>query len=424
MFLVDSTSGEYALKWFNTLWASSISFKDAIKYLVDSGPPNDPVGVGKNFLWPIDFISDSDGRFGYLMDLIKPGYFKWEDVRFDPKSIPQPNRASLCKISFFLAHSFRALHLTGRCYKDISDKNILVAPGSGEISICDNDNVRVNNVQEPNDSITIGGTEPFKAPEIMLGDSFPNTLSDLHSLAILLFMIWMRSHPMHGSLYENQCVIDPEVSKEIYGLNPVFIFDPDNSSNRVSEEYGRGAIKRWQACPGPLKELFIKAFTEGLKDPSRRVSESEWRSLFLQLYSGVTKCKNCDREIIVTVGNKTECWNCGKEIVSQPTIFFERDATKSAIPLLSTTKIYPHHLRPRDNAAYERINVVVGEVVPNPVKQGAWVLRNSTSEPWTLRLKNGKTKPVPPNKYISIKRSNLNNLAEIFMDGAKVSIQF
>ena len=422
VFLVDSTRGKHALKWFNSVWASSASFKRAIEYLVHEGPPNDPEGVARNFLWPIDLISDSDGGFGYLMDLMKPGYFDWEDVRFKP-NIPQPNRASLCKISFFLAHSFRSLHLTGHCYKDISDKNILVDPKSGEISICDNDNVRMNNVQEPDDGITMGGTDPFKAPEIMLGNSLPNTLSDLHSLAVLLFMIWMRSHPLHGSLYYDNLIIDEEVSKEIYGLNPVFIFDPNNGSNRVPDEYGRGAIKRWQACPEPLKKLFIRAFTEGLKDPNRRIPESEWRSLFLQLYAGVTKCKNCAKGIILTVGNKIKCWNCDENIPIQPTISFEKDGVISAIPLLKTTKIYPHHLKPRDNAAYERTNVVVGEVIPHPYEQGAWVLRNNTDQSWTLRLKDGQTKPIPPKKYIRIKKSHLNNLAEIFMDGARVTIQ-
>ena len=57
---------------------------------------------------------------------------------------PSPGLAELCEISFQMANSYRVLHLRGMCYRDISRGNLMFDSRTGEVLICDNDNVGIN----------------------------------------------------------------------------------------------------------------------------------------------------------------------------------------------------------------------------------------------------------------------------------------
>jgi hypothetical protein len=46
---------------------------------------------------------------------------------------PVPGFRALTRISYQLANSYRALHLSGLCYRDISDGNLMFDPVAGEI---------------------------------------------------------------------------------------------------------------------------------------------------------------------------------------------------------------------------------------------------------------------------------------------------
>ena len=51
---------------------------------------------------------------------------------------------------------------------------------------------------------------------------------------------------------------------QLYGVNPVFIFDPDDKSNRPVRGYQDNAIIYWDLYPKALKDLFTNAFTVGI----------------------------------------------------------------------------------------------------------------------------------------------------------------
>ncbi len=65
----------------------------------------------------------------------------------------------------------------------------------GDILICDNDNV----TSEKHADKSILGTPRFMAPEIVRGDGLPNVQSDLFSLSVLLFYMFMVHHPLKAS---------------------------------------------------------------------------------------------------------------------------------------------------------------------------------------------------------------------------------
>ena len=60
------------------------------------------------------------------------------------KMRPNPSFDILCTAAINLVESFRQLHAQGLCYKDINLGGPLMDPKTGDVVICDCDNVRVN----------------------------------------------------------------------------------------------------------------------------------------------------------------------------------------------------------------------------------------------------------------------------------------
>ena len=138
VFLVEGPTGPMALKWYNQIHSKPDQRK-AIEYLIGEPPPKGL--AGKRFIWPQD-IATANGtdRFGYLMALIETNRFaELGDIWAKKKQAP--DYPTLCEISFQIANSYRALHLSGHCYRDISRGNVLFDPKTGEVLICDNDNI-------------------------------------------------------------------------------------------------------------------------------------------------------------------------------------------------------------------------------------------------------------------------------------------
>ena len=138
------------------------------------------------------------------------------------------------------------------------------------------DNVSING----KDDSSVYGTPRFMAPEIVVGKAKPSRNTDLFSLAVLLFYIFMLNHPLEGKLEANIKCMDIFAMNQLFGTNPVFIFDPDDKSNRPLRGYQDNAIIYWDLYPQHLKDLFTQAFTIGLKSPARRVTENKWLETF------------------------------------------------------------------------------------------------------------------------------------------------
>ncbi|HSQ94426.1 MAG TPA: protein kinase, partial [Methanoregula sp.] len=110
VYLVESPDGYQAVKWYKHGQATPEQ-RAAILYLVRTGPPFG--AAGKRFIWPRDLVTRSGStQFGYLMDRIDTRRFAelgecWAHIK------PVPNFSALCEISYQLANSYRALHLSG-----------------------------------------------------------------------------------------------------------------------------------------------------------------------------------------------------------------------------------------------------------------------------------------------------------------------
>lgn len=410
VYLVAGEKGDYACKWYKPSQATEEQ-RAAIRGLVRSGPPRGAAGA--RFIWPLDLVTAQNSRlFGYIMKLIDLSRFAvLGEVQAGLK--PPPSYRTLCIISYRLANSYRALHLNGYCYRDISDGNLMFDPVNGDVLICDNDNVGVNRQS----CSQVWGTMEYMAPELITGRCDPSTETDLHSLAVLLFNLWCWHHPFHGEMEYRLRVWDIPAKKRIYGEDPVFIFDPKDAGNRPPPDPAyTTVVKRWESCPRLLQEFFTRAFTIGLKNPGQRVTEGEWQRAFLQLEDAIVRCPRCLAENFQEASVPAKnCWHCHAPVPVHPRILIRGSSGDHYLVLSEGTSLLRRHFtrKPPEEDGGE----IMGTVTRHPDDPSVWGIRNLTQNPWVATLPDGKRIEIPPQKAVP-----LNPGIRFIVEGSELEI--
>ena len=376
----DKKSGRrYALKWYFKHSATDYQ-KKLIERLISRGKP-DP-----RFLWPLDMVQQ-DQLFGYVMDLRPPEYKSILDLM---KRRAEPTFASLCMAGINLADGYQSLHSQGLCYRDISFGNLFFNPKDGDVLICDNDNVTINKDSEGSTE----GTPRFIAPEIIVKKEYPSTMTDLYSMAVLLFYMFMMHHPLEGAVEANIKCLDSKAMEKIYGKDPIFIWDPANTTNRPIKGYQDNAIVFWEIYPAYLRDLFIQAFTGGLRDTNKRIVENQWKEAIARLRNSIMYCSYCNSENFYDLQkvkqNKNHlCWSCKGVVTLPPRI----KIGNQLIMLNHDTELVSHHIKGNFD-----FSAIVGKVNKHPSQPNRWGLTNVGSDNWTLTRKSGESVIVPPGK--------------------------
>lgn len=395
VYSVENKGNMYALKWYYSKSATK-NQKAILDNLIMKGKPND------SFLWPQDLIYKNDGEpFGYIMPLRPRNYKGIIDMM---KRRAEPSFECLCRAAFNLTKGYRDLHSMGYCYRDISFGNVFFNPDTGDVLICDNDNVSFDGAASG-----VYGTARFMAPEIVNGKAKPSTNTDLFSLAVLLFYMFMLNHPLEGKLEANIKCLDYLAMNQLYGTHPIFIFDPNDTSNRPLEGYQDNAIIYWRIYPKQLRDMFTRAFTIGIHEPNKRITEAEWLDVFANLMSGIQKCPKCGAEVFYDIEkiktNKAHiCWSCNNK-VEMPHIL---KAGKSIVLLNEKAKIYSHHIRGDRDMVTE-----VGVLVQNPKNPNLYGIKNESKDNWTYIRADGTQIPVAPQKSAAIAKNAKINFGQI-----------
>lgn len=384
---VEFNKKHYALKWYFKHMATREQ-KAILDNLVAKGAPD------VSFLWPQDLIFNKFGEsFGYIMPLRPKNYKSIVDMM---KRRAEPSFYTLCRAAFNLTKGYEKLHSMGYSYRDISFGNLFFDPDTGDVLICDNDNVSANG----KDDSSVYGTPRFMAPEIVTGKAKPSRNTDLYSLAVLLFYMFMMGHPLEGKLEADIKCMDIHAMNQLYGKNPVFVFDPNNTTNRPVRGYQDNVLEFWKIYPEAIRELFTISFTDGLTSPNKRVTEKRWMEAFANLMTGYMICPNpnCGAEVFIDEkkiekGEDHICWNCGKHmqhpfsiIVGKNRVFLRRDA-----------KLYAHTIY-----ANFDMDTVVGEVVQNPSNPNLWGIKNESKDNWTYIRADGQQIPVAVGRSAAI----------------------
>lgn len=394
---VLSGNQHYALKWYFKKSATARQKKILEKLLENGSPTKDePKDL---FLWPQDLVFSKLGEpFGYVMPLRQAQFKGIVDLM---KCRVKPSFYVLLKACFNLAKGYSKLHERGFQYRDISFGNALFDPSTGDVKICDNDNVTPNGVKEG----CVRGTPRFMAPEIVRGEAKPSRNTDRFSLAVLLFYMLMVNHPLEGAQEGKIKCMDPAAMEKLYGTNPIFIFDPQNDTNRPVPGYHDNAIIYWNIYPQAIKDLFIHSFTTGLNTPGRRVTENQWMNTLAGLMSGIIACPYCGAKNFFDKQKAKDghlCWNprCAKKIPLGSQLVLGKGAKEIRIPLTSETKLFSHHL----NGDFD-MDTVVGEIAVNPNNPVQWGVRNRSDGHWTYIKADGTQIPVGKEKSAAITRN-------------------
>jgi len=320
VYRVKAGTQEYALKWYFEQQATPEQ-KSGIEMLVKLGSP------GKQFLWPIVMAHDASGSrsFGYLMTLRPNDYRSMFDL-MNRKA--EPTFLALVTTCYELVDAYQSLHAQGLCYRDISFGNVFFHEKTGDVLVCDNDNVTPNGSA----SKEVLDTPRFMAPEIVRAQASPSADSDLYSLSVLLFYMLMLHHPLEGQLEANIRILDQSAINRLYGTDPVFIFDPSDNRNYPVTGCQDNALIYWPLYPEFIKKIFVRAFTQGLQ-PNGRVRESEWKGVLIQLRDSIFECPNCLSENFTDSVKPREqaiCWNCQESLPAFLSLEFDRQSMKEA----------------------------------------------------------------------------------------------
>jgi serine/threonine protein kinase len=353
------------------------------------------------FLWPMALLQPAAasvvelrlpaGSFGYLMALRPPDYVAAIEHEAARLTISLRDVVRAC---FFLAEAFDRLHGRGLCYKDISTGNLFLRPRDGRILICDNDNVAVTGVGRG----AALGTPGFMAPEVLLGQARPSSGSDLFSLAVLLFRLLTRSDPFKGQLELQIRCLDVPAQRQLYGVDPVFVFDPRDDRNRPDPEVHRAACLTWPIYPPALQKLFQQTFGPGLRDPGSRVLTGQWCETLASVLDRRLLCPHCGQEVFGTGDGSDRCWACGGAIAAVPRLVLSRGVVLAQ----PGNELHHHHF---NALILENLDGPVARVEPHPRDPRILGLLNCSERPWSADLADGGSVTVEPGRRCSLAKA-------------------
>ena len=386
VYKVKYNGKELALKWyFGNKLNDSDRFYRNIQNNIKKGAPTSA------FLWPLEITEYFEGSFGYLMELRPPEYkdfslFLLAKAKFS--SINAVVNAALC-----ITNGFRELHNSGFSYQDLNDGNFFVNPQTGDVLICDNDNVA-----EYGDALGIAGKCRYMAPEVVMGKKKPDVHTDRFSLAVVLYLLLFLNHPLEGKKTMCPCLTE-ELERKFYGTDPVFVWDSKDDTNRPVRGVHVNEIKFWPIYPKFVRDTFEEAFSHEEMvgaDTQHRVTEKRWQEVFTALRDCLAKC-SCGGETFIDVNQPTcKCINCGKDI-QRPMVL---KVKKHNVVLQPGKSVYACHVvHDSDNFKEAKGEIITSRQDPSLVG-----LRNNSDFNWTATLPNGVSKPYSNGQVIKLGR--------------------
>lgn len=337
VYKVSGSDGEYAAKWYHAdRCLSKIdanAFRKNLTRNVDNGVPKLSSGdTATQFIWPLRMIAPRDRSFGYLMRIFPADYEPLKNVIFMRKRNPETGEITRLRWkSWFvcitaglnITRAFEILHASGLSYQDLNEGGISINMQTGDVLICDCDNVSPDKT-----NLGIRGVMEYMAPEVVRGEKLPDRWTDQYSLAVILFRLFLHDHPMKGveskALHNSEQLTQREADIMIYGSHPHYCLASKNNMNPPDKKFNADVCRLCLTYPMALMNAFEQVFTEGINEPQKRLTATEWRKVLLEVRDHLIQVNG--REQFFEVRNKKnlpeECrtlvYPQGKKVLCMP----------------------------------------------------------------------------------------------------------
>jgi len=376
---IDGTSEEKALKWY---FVEKINepkrFYNNLKENIKSGTPS------AAFIWPEMLTEQINGTFGYIMRIFPKDYKSFSKFLLAQTSFN--NFGAMVNGALNIVRAFKDLHYKGYNYQDLNDGNFSINPITGDVLICDNDNVMGHG-----QSSGVAGKARYMAPEVVRGEKTPNTKTDRFSLAVVLYLLLIGDHPLEGQKTNVPCLTNTN-DKKFFGTEPVFMFDEQDDKNRPVQGKHVNAIMFWPCFPTFIQDAFKKSFSkDSLLQSKDRLLDEQWLHLLVRLKSSIVKCSHCGSEMFIEHIGKTICPDCKKSISAIGYLKFakKRSNLEMNVPIYEGVSLYDYHM----NESSEDYKTIAANIL---VKPGKFGLENKSKNRWTVTAPDGNTNTKQP----------------------------
>ncbi|MDE5862373.1 MAG: protein kinase [Ruminococcus sp.] len=388
VYRVETNTQKKALKWYDTDKIKNIEqIHENIRRNIVDGKPD------RRFLWPeyTTITDNSTGAFGYFMELRTDDFEYFADVVRGYKFVinsetGNPIKKKVRFSSLYamittvinIIDSFRQINALGKSFQGLSEGSFFINTDTGEILVSDCDTIAPYGTD-----LDIKIRSEYKAPEVIMG-KLPDEKSDMYSLALILFRLLFRGDAFEGEkTVMDVCLNEKEIAKH-YSTDAVFIYDPDNNSNRALNGIHDNVIKFWNEYPEYIKEAFTYSFTVGINNPEKRIRFEEWLNLFVRLRTEILCCM-CGKSSFISMNASPEdevfvCPVCNLKYASMK--FTDR---LYRMPLCIGGKIFACDLDP----STDDLLTVDGEIVENKIRKGLMGIKNHSRKKWSVFLPDG-----------------------------------
>jgi DNA-binding helix-hairpin-helix protein with protein kinase domain len=389
VYSVDLNGQKMALKWYtHPAYTTNANFYHNLETNIRIGSPSPA------FLWPMYLTQVQHGSFGYIMPLRPKQYVDFSSFLLAKERFR--SFQALFSAAINICNAFKSLHSKGLSYQDLNDGNFFLDPKTGDVLICDNDNVIFHGA-----NLGVAGKTRYMAPEVVAGE-LPNTYTDRFSLTVVLFLLLYGNHPFEGERVLAQPCMRESDEKRFFGSEMVFIYHPTNAANRPVHGIHANVIRRWPALPAALRNQFIEEFSHDklYANPQSRLIEAEWVRLLQSIKDHIAVCPYCHQETFLTDENTARCVSCGTLLQVKAHLSVE----SHTLPLIAGNR-------------YQLADGIDFETVLSSTDNLLW-LRNIGKSTWQVTTTKGEQRTLAPKALMPAKpgikiQFNNNQTAEI-----------
>ena len=260
--------------------------EERIKYMV-ANPPSQIRGEGFMLGWPMDYVTDTDGKFlGFVMPLgfsdskelvnltattlSKNLGQEWQE-RYD-RSLGKKALLSRLKLICNIAIPVHILHATGKyVLKDFKPQNVL-STADGRITICDMDSIQIADGGNLLFSGT-AATPDYMPPEFYskgIGKKATDVINeswDTFAMGVVFYQLLFGIHPYVVTPKEEQDDGANSISSNI--SSGLFPFGVNGDMVKIRPKLH----DKFTVLPQELQDLFVKTFSD---EESKRPSAEDW----------------------------------------------------------------------------------------------------------------------------------------------------